>query len=89
MAKVGWDNEEVWGVSQVLAEQFSVLNLLILTQGTHKHGDNAKFIFAATQKKESITLITALEKKAEFSHFNSTQKRQNYDKLQPGVMQRG
>lgn len=56
VAKVRWDNEEVWRVRQVLAEKLPVFNFLVLTQGTHKHGDDAKFVFAAAKKeKKKIT----------------------------------
>ena len=50
MAKVGGDNEKVGRVCQVLAEQLPIFKFLILTQGTYKHGDDAKFVFVAAKK---------------------------------------
>lgn len=47
VAEVRRDNEKVGRVCQVLAEQPPIFLLLRLTQGAHKHRDDAKLIFVA------------------------------------------
>lgn len=51
VAKVRRDDEEVGWVCQILAEQFSILLFLTLTQGSHEHGDDAKLVFVAAQDR--------------------------------------
>lgn len=60
VAKVRWDNEKVGRVCQVLAEQLPIFKFLILTQGTHKHRDDAKLVFVAAERDYRIKSISAV-----------------------------
>ena len=53
VAEVRWDDEQIRGICQVLAEQCSVLLFLRLAQCAHQHRDDAKLIFVAADRMEA------------------------------------
>lgn len=66
VAEVGWDNEKVGRVCEVLAEQLPVLLFLGLAQSAYKHGHDAELIFVAEKNwnlsvkslKQIITIVS-------------------------------
>lgn len=62
VAEVGWDNEKVGRVCQVFAEQLPIFLFLGLTQGAHKHRNDAKLVFVAATSDywiNNLSTITA------------------------------